>query len=52
MALSLGPLTVLLNEGVSEDEVGLAALREAAASALGDREAEILMGYRIRLGVR
>jgi SAM-dependent methyltransferase len=52
MALSLGPLTVLLNEGVSEEEVGLAALREAASRALGDREVEFLLGYRVRLGVR
>lgn len=52
MALSLGPLTVLLNEGVSEDEVGLAGLREAAARALGEREVEIFLGYRVRLGVK
>jgi SAM-dependent methyltransferase len=52
MALSLGPLTVLLNEGVSEEEIGLAALREAASRALGDREVELLLGYRVRLGVR
>jgi len=52
MALSLGPLTVLLNEGVSEDEVGLAALREAAASALGEREVDMFLCYRVRLGVR
>jgi SAM-dependent methyltransferase len=52
MALSLGPLTVLLRDGKSEDEVGLRALREAAKRSLGDREAEIFFGYRIRLGVR
>ena len=52
MALSLGPLTVLLNEGVSEEEIGLTALREAASRALGDREVELLLGYRVRLGVR
>ncbi len=52
MALSLGPLTVLLEDGKSEDELGLTALREAADRALGDREAEIFLGYRIRLGVR
>jgi len=52
MALSLGPLTVLLREGRSEDEVGLTALREAAERSLGDREAQIFLGYRIRLGVK
>jgi SAM-dependent methyltransferase len=52
MALSLGPLTVLLNQGVSEEEVGLADLREAARHALGDREVEMLLCYRVRLGVR
>lgn len=52
MALSLGPLTVLLNDGVSEEEVGLAGLREVASRALGDREVELLLGYRVRLGVR
>jgi len=52
MALSLGPLTVLLQEGVSEEEVGLRALRETATQALGEREADIFLGYRVRLGVR
>ena len=51
MALSLGPLTVLLKEGVSEEEIGLAALREAAARALGERDVEMFLGYRARLGV-
>jgi SAM-dependent methyltransferase len=52
MALSLGPLTVLLKDGKSEDEVGLSALRDAAERSVGDREAEIFLGYRIRLGVK
>jgi SAM-dependent methyltransferase len=52
MALSLGPLSVMLNEGVSEEELGLAQLREAAADALGDREVEMFLGYRVRLGVK
>jgi hypothetical protein len=52
MAFSLGPLTVLLGNGQSEEELGLAALREAAERALGDRTVEIFVGYRIRLGVR
>ena len=52
MALSLGPLTVLLNDGVSEEDLGLAQLREAAGAALGDREVEMFLSYRVRLGVR
>jgi ubiquinone/menaquinone biosynthesis C-methylase UbiE len=52
MALSLGPLTVLLNEGVSEEELGLAQLRDAAAAALGEREVDLFLGYRVRLAVR
>jgi ubiquinone/menaquinone biosynthesis C-methylase UbiE len=52
MAHSLGPLTVLLNEGVSEEEIGLAALREAAARALGNDEVDLYLGYRVRLGVK
>jgi SAM-dependent methyltransferase len=52
LALSLGPLTVMLKEGVTEEEVGLAALREVAAEALGDREVEIFLCYRARIGVK
>jgi hypothetical protein len=52
MALSLGPMTVMLNEGVGEEEIGLAALREAVERTLGDREVELFLGYRVRLGVR
>ena len=52
MAMSLGPMVVLLQEGTSEEEIGLAALREAAALALGEREVEMFLGYRVRLGIR
>jgi SAM-dependent methyltransferase len=52
MALSLGPLSVMLNEGVGEEELGLAQLREAATAALGEREVEMFLSYRVRLGVR
>jgi SAM-dependent methyltransferase len=52
MALSLGPMTVLLQEGVTEEEVGLAGLRDAAESALGEREVEMFLCYRVRLGVK
>jgi SAM-dependent methyltransferase len=52
MALSLGPLSVMLSEGVSEEELGLAQLRAATDAALGDREVEMYLGYRVRLGVK
>jgi SAM-dependent methyltransferase len=52
MALSLGPLTLMLQSGTTEDELGLAALRETAERVLGDREVDIHLGYRVRLGVR
>lgn len=52
MALSLGPLTVMLNSGVSEEDVGLTALRDVAHRVLAEREVELYLGYRVRLGVR
>ena len=52
MAFSLGPLTVLLEDGMTEEELGLAQLREVAAKALGDREVGWFMCYRARLGVK
>jgi SAM-dependent methyltransferase len=52
MALSLGPLTVLHQDGMSEEETGVAALRETAERVLGDREVDIYLGYRVRLGVK
>ena len=51
MALSLGPLAVLLDEA-TEEELGLAALRDAAQRALGNREGDFFLGYRVRLAVR
>jgi SAM-dependent methyltransferase len=52
MALSLGPLAVLLESGVSEEEVGLARLRDVAGRALGDGHVSWLMCYRVRLGIK
>ena len=52
MAFSLGPLNVLLEGGMTEEELGLAQLREVAAKALGDREVGWFMCYRARLGVK
>ena len=52
IALSLGPLGVLLEGGLSEEDIGLAQLRETAARVLGDREVPWFLGYRVRLGVK
>ena len=52
MAFSLGPLNVLLEGGMTEEELGLAQLRGVAAKALGDREVDWFMCYRARLGVK
>ena len=52
MAMSLGPMVVLLQEGTTEKEIGLTALREAAGRALGEDEVELFLGYRVRLGIR
>jgi SAM-dependent methyltransferase len=51
LALSLGPVGRLLDEGLSEEEIGLAGLREAAERVLGDREATWTLSYRVRLGI-
>jgi SAM-dependent methyltransferase len=52
MALSLGALTVLLQEGVSEEDVGLANLRNVARTVLGVRRVDLFLGYRVRLAVK
>jgi SAM-dependent methyltransferase len=52
MALSLGPLNVLHEEGMSEEDTGLAALRETAERALGDAEVDLIIGYRVRFAVK
>jgi SAM-dependent methyltransferase len=51
LALSLGPVGRLLEEGVTDGDLGLAALREAAARVLGDREVTWTLSYRVRFGV-
>jgi SAM-dependent methyltransferase len=51
LALSLGPVGRLLDEGLSEEEIGLAGLRQAAEHVLGDREATWTLSYRVRLGI-
>lgn len=52
MAMSLGTLSVALARGVSEEELGLASLRETAQRVLGDGEVSWFMCYRVRLGVK
>jgi SAM-dependent methyltransferase len=52
MAMSLGPLIVLLESGVSEEQLGLAQLREVAERVLGDREVGMFLCYRARLGIK
>jgi hypothetical protein len=51
LALSLGPVARLLEEGLTEEDIGLAGLRDAAARVLGDREVTWTLGYRVRFGV-
>lgn len=51
-AYALGPLTVLLSHGLSEDDLGLAALKDTARRVLGDRTWTWRIGYRVRLGVK
>jgi ubiquinone/menaquinone biosynthesis C-methylase UbiE len=52
MALSLGPLRIELERGASDEELGLAQLRETAQRVLGDRDLSWFMCYRVRLGVK
>jgi SAM-dependent methyltransferase len=51
LALSLGPVGRLLDEGLTEEEIGLAGLREAAERVVGEHEVSWTLGYRVRLGV-
>jgi SAM-dependent methyltransferase len=51
LALSLGPVGRLLDEGLTEEEIGLAGLREAAERVLGDRAVTWTLSYRVRLAI-
>jgi SAM-dependent methyltransferase len=51
LAVSLGPVGRLLEEGLTEEDIGLAGLRRAAAGILGDREVTWTLSYRVRFGV-
>lgn len=50
--LSQGEVATLLQHGVSEDEIGITALREAAGRAMGDAAVPWYWSYRVRLGVK
>jgi SAM-dependent methyltransferase len=51
LAGSFGHWSLLLEEGATEEELGLDVLRRTAERVLGDRTAPMLLGYRARLGV-
>jgi SAM-dependent methyltransferase len=51
LALSLGPVGRLLDEGLSAEHIGLAGLQEAAERVLGDREVTWTLSYRVRFGI-
>jgi ubiquinone/menaquinone biosynthesis C-methylase UbiE len=51
-ALSEGSMATLLAAGVTEEQVGLDRLREAAAKGLGDQPSPWYLGYRLVVGWR
>lgn len=52
LALSQGGIETLLKGGISEQEIGLGALRETARRSLGDAILPWYWSYRVRLGVK
>ena len=50
--LSQGGVATLLKNGVSEQEIGITALRETAQRLLGDAIVPMHFSYRVRLGVK
>src|SRR3954447_21869479 len=52
LELSQGGVATLLKNGVSEDEIGITALRETAQRVLGDAIVPWYFSYRMRLGVK
>ncbi|MFZ0889344.1 MAG: class I SAM-dependent methyltransferase [Candidatus Binataceae bacterium] len=52
LALSQGEVASLLKHGLSEDEIGIAALRESAGRVLGDTAVPWYWSYRVRMGVK
>jgi len=51
LALSLGPVGRLLEEGLGEEEIGLAGVRQAVERVLGDGDVTWTLSYRVRVGV-
>lgn len=51
-ARSLGLVPELLALGVSPEQLGLTALEETTRRVLGERRVPIVIGYRVRLGVK
>lgn len=51
-AMSHSTVGVLLQQGMSEDEIGLTALREQLRRVLGDGQLTWYFGYRVRVGIR
>ncbi len=51
IALSQGGTRALLKQGLSENEIGIAALREICARTLGDELEPWYWSYRVRVGV-
>jgi len=49
---SQGGIATLLKNGVSEDEIGITALRETAQRVLGDAIVPWYFSYRVRVGVK
>ncbi len=52
LALSQGGVAKLLQNGMSESEIGLDQFRAAAQRALGDRSVTWYFSYRVRLGIK
>ena len=52
LALSQGMLAGLLKHGLSEKEIGIEALREAAKRVLGDAIVPWYWSYRVRIGIK
>jgi hypothetical protein len=52
LALSQGELATLLKHGISEDEIGITALRKTARDVLGDSIVPWFWSYRLRMGVK
>ncbi len=52
VALSQGQIAGLRKHGLSEDEIGITALREAARQALGDKTVPWYWSYKVRLAIK